>query len=136
MEFGRSFCNWLSILGTACLLIAITETVGKIIFGFPQIPYLTANIVGPFDYALAYAIGLSAVGWGLKAVLGIEDPEEATPQSHHLLEESPPPAARWTCVCGRSNPRTNFNCATCGTEQPPLFVEPMGIERDAGEVSW
>ena len=119
----RTFCNWLSIIGTACLLIAIAETVGKIIFGFPQIPYLTANIAGPFDYALAYAIGLSGVGWGLKAIFGIEDTEQAQQPltiGGVVLEESLSPAAMWTCDCGRTNPSDNFNCAACGAEQPPL----------------
>ena len=60
----RSLVGWLNILGGLCLVIAIVETVGKLIFGFPQIPYLTANIAGPFDYALAYTewSGLVAEG--------------------------------------------------------------------------
>ena len=116
----KTFCNWLSILGTISLVIAIGETVGKLIFEFPQIPYLTANIAGPFDYALAYAIALAAVSWGLKAAWRIEDAEEAKQPLETGLEESPPPSARWTCGCGRSNPSDNFNCASCGAEQPSL----------------
>ena len=70
----RSLVGWLNILGGLCLVIAIVETVGKLIFGFPQIPYLTANIAGPFDYALAYT------EWsGLVAEGGHEDEDENRP---------------------------------------------------------
>ena len=71
----RQLCTWMAILGSIFLGIAIIETIGKIIFDFPQVPYLTKNIVGPFDYALAYAIVLYAARWVLNTIFDIEDDE-------------------------------------------------------------
>ncbi len=71
----RQLCTWMTILGSIFLGIAIIETIGKIILDFPQVPYLTKNIVGPFDYALAYAIVLYAARWVLKTIFDLEDDE-------------------------------------------------------------
>ena len=113
-------------LGGVFLIIAIIETVGKFIFDFPQIPYLTANIPGlPFDYAWGYAVVLGAASWGLQKMFGIEIDEEET--THRLdtgdggiVVVDAPSVATWTCECGRVNPADSFNCPVCGAEQPPL----------------
>ena len=42
-------------------------------FDFPQVPYLTENILGPFDYALAYAIALHAARKALQTLFDVED---------------------------------------------------------------
>ena len=94
----------LLVLGWIFLGIAILETVGKIIFGgFPQIPYLTANVVGPFDYALLYAILLHGARWLLKTMFAVEDVdlEDEKPQkpSSPRHEETRQAAPRWKHDC-------------------------------------
>ena len=85
----------MNILGGLCFLTAIIETLGKLVFDFPQIPYLTANIVGPFDYALAYAIALLATSWVLKKVWGIEDEDDRPAPAAPRQEETRPGSDEW-----------------------------------------
>ncbi len=116
----KLLCDCMAILASIFLGIAIIETFGKLLFDFPQVPYLTANIAGPFDYAWAYAIALYGVRWGLQKMVGIEDDEQTEPVGGIVEVEAAPPAWTWACQCGRTNPADNFNCAACSAEQPPL----------------
>ena len=77
-----------------------------------------------FNYAMVIALGMTVASFVVSKVLGRRDEEEREDQSLNIggvvVEDAPPPSATWTCECGRSNPSDNFNCATCGVEQPPL----------------
>ena len=46
-----------------------------------------------------------------------------------MLEESPPPAAMWTCECGRTNPSDNFNCPSCGANSLRFHLADGGVNR-------
>ncbi len=73
----KQLCDLMAVLASIFLGIAIIETVGKLFLGgFPQVPYLTANIASSIDYAWAYAVVLYGVRWGLQKMAGIEDDEQ------------------------------------------------------------
>lgn len=79
-----------------------------------------------FNYAMVIAIGMTIDAFVVSKVLGGEDDDGGERESQSLsvsgivVEDGPPAPATWTCECGRTNPSDNFNCASCGAEQPPL----------------
>ena len=116
----KQLCDLMAVLASIFLGIAIIETVGKLFLGgFPQVPYLTANIASSIDYAWAYAVVLYGVRWGLQKMAGIEDDEQTEPSGIVEVEAASPPST-WACQCGRTNPADHFNCAACSAEQAPL----------------